>query len=256
MKSTIVSIILVLTFRNELYALLKQALLKLSSKQLGLVHRHIYDESHSDAVEEPQIQGITTPNELLSYERMRLGADLIINTSHGSGSKKVKLVSYVYDGNIVRRVVVKNRDRHAFGTFKITNIHNEAKDFKEAYLASLNPPQAVSKPETTPVVKPAPITIPSESKPKKLLAEYKGKVLSFGFTNYKDSDSQSFAVDILTDEGQTTLYGSGLERAIKDAFIEKGNLVTLLKYSPINVIDGNNGTRSSKAKIWVATKEA
>lgn len=253
MKTLIVSIILLLAFHKELFSLLKSFL-----KSYAKPTQVILDNEPSIVLhEQPQVQVIPESNDLLSYERMRLGADLIIRTTHGSGNKKVKLVSYIYDGKIARRVVVKaNRERLSFEVVAISNINNEAANFKEAYLASLTPVQVVPKtPETTKAAKVKPIP-QIENVTKKLLAEYKGRVANFGFSPYPGSDSQSYAVDLITEEGKQTLYGSGLERALSDSAIQKGDVVTLLKYSPVNVYDGDSGARTSKAKIWVATKEA
>lgn len=253
MKTLIVSIILLLAFHKEILSLLK-TFFKSSVKKAQVI---IDNEPSIVLHEEPQVQVQSESSELLSYDRMRLGADLIIRTTHGSGSKKVKLVSYVYDGKIARRVVVKaNRERLSFEVVAISNVNKEAANFKEAYLASLSPVPVASKaPEAPKTAKAKPIP-QTEGMTKKLLAEYKGRVSNFGYSPYPGSDSQSFAVDLITEEGTQTLYGTGLERALSDSAIEKGDVVTLLKYSPVSVYDGDSGARTSKAKIWVATKEA
>lgn len=267
MKYVIVSIILVLTFHKEIIDFLKRV------RNLNKTVSPATPENEvasSIVLVEPQVSSdysalkpelhLLKDEPLLSYEDMKQGYIRIIKTTYGSGKKQVRLNSYVYDGNIVRRVVVNSsRERVHFGTLKCDDLNNEGQAFKQAYVQHLNPTQSVSevKAQIQPKTKTKAKPIPTGEVKKTLLSSFTGKIVSFGFAPYNgDENSPTFTVDIMTENGLEKLHGVNLERALKDANIGSGDKVTLSKYSPIEVIDGDSGRKTSKAKIWTAVKEA
>ncbi|MGP1715720.1 MAG: hypothetical protein ACTS9Y_00945 [Methylophilus sp.] len=255
-KLLIVSIIIVLTFHKEIFSLIGR-FLKSNKSVKPVVIPEMESSGEIDFVE-PQVSIQSNKSDLLSYEQLKAGADRIIRTDFGSRSNKVRLMSYVYvEANVVRRVVfTSKRERISFGMLPLFNINEEAANFKLAYSAYLNSSQPVSEPSEQLQSPVTPKAIPETPAKKVTLASYTGKIVSLGFAPYNGSGTVSYVVDIETDDGPRKLYGSGLERALKDASLGKGDVVTLTKMSAVDVHDGNSGSKTSKAKIWTAIKQA
>ena len=262
MKTLIVSIIIVLTFHKEILSFIV-GFLKSNKSVKPVVVPELEPSGEIDLVE-PQVSIESSKSELLTYEQLMMGADRIIRTNFGSRSNKVRLMSYIYaEAGVVRRVVfTSKRERISFGMLPIYDLNAEASNFKQAYAAYLDSNQSVHVPASAPVQKEQtkspviPKAIPETPAKKAILATYTGRIISFGFAPYGETGSTSYGVDLQTEDGPKKLWGSGLERALKDASISIGDVVTLNKMSAVDVHDGSSGERTSKAKIWTAMKQA
>lgn len=196
---------------------------------------------------------VSVPEVAIPYEVFKEGAERIIYTTLNEGNSELRLYSYIYANGMVRRVVVDGSIRTPFMTCKMQSISSESEDFKAAYTNQVNiklSPDVLKPSLPKPVIDDSPV----EKKP---VAEYEGKILSFGFTSYQnngvDTGNESYAVDITTADGPKTLYGKDLERAIADAKIHIGDMAHLTKYSRIPVVNTDSG-KTVKINPWVAVK--